>query len=129
MLVGASGFGNGVSLVVAFFVNVAAKVFVVDFVAVFAFNGLASCFGEFNLSLALNLDGFVCCLEGCEKVGFGNFVHFAFDHHDVVVCGTDHELHVGFFELLESGVDYELSTYAGYAYFRDGSVEGDVADR
>ena len=127
VFVGAAGFGNGVSAVVALVMYVFAQVFVVDFVAIFAFY-FAYFFGEFHLSLALLLDGGVCGLEGCQKVGFGDFVHFAFDHHDVVVGGSYHQFHIGLFELLECGVDNKFAVDACNAHLGDGSVEGYVAD-
>ncbi len=127
VLVGTAGFGYGVSAVVALVVYVFAQVFVVDFVAIFAFH-FACFFGKFHLSLALLLDGGVCGLEGCQEVGFGYFVHFAFDHHDVVVGGTYHQFHIGLFELLECGVDDKFAVDACHAHLGDWSVEGYVAD-
>ena len=129
VLVGGTCLGHGVGLVVALVVHVLAEVFVVYFVAIFALNGCASHFGKFHLGLALLLDGLVGSLEGAEKVGFGNFAHLAFDHHDVVVGGAYHEFHVGTLELLEVGVDDIFAVDAGHADLRDGAVEGDVADR
>ena len=70
VFVGASGLGDSVGFVVAFSVDVGAESFVVDFVAVFAFNGGSGCFSEFELSLALHFDSLVGCLEGCKQVGF-----------------------------------------------------------
>ena len=128
MLVGRAGFCDCVCFVVAFVVNVLAEFFIVYFVAVFAFYGSACSFGKFELHLALLFDGVVRGLEGCEKVGFGNFVHFAFHHHDVIVSGADHELHVGTLELFEIGVDYEFAVDTGHTHFADGTVEWYVAD-
>ncbi len=70
VLVGAAGFGHGVSLVVAFCLDIGAEVFVVYFVAVFAFSCGTDFFGEFFLSHAHFLDGFVCGFEGFEEDGF-----------------------------------------------------------
>ena len=67
-------------------------------------------------------------LESLEEDGLGDFVHLAFNHHDVVVGGAYHEFEVGVLELLEGGVDDELTVDAGYADLADGAVEGDVAD-
>lgn len=127
VLVGAAGLGYGVSAVIAFVVYVFAQVFVVDFVAIFAFY-FAYGFGEFHLDFALLLDGGVCGLEGCQEVGFGHFVHFAFDHHDIVVGGAYHQLHIGLFELLECGVDDKFAVDACNAHLGDGAVERYVAD-
>ena len=54
-------------------------------------------------------------LEGSEEVSLGNFVHLAFHHHDVVVGGAYHKLHIGLLKLLESRVDDELAVDAGHA--------------
>ena len=40
-------------------------------------------FGQIELSLALQLDGFVCQLHGVQHVCFRHFVHFAFHHANV----------------------------------------------
>ena len=127
VLVGTSGLSHGISLVIAFFMNVGAESLVVDFMAIFALHGTYS-LGQFELGLALHLDSVMSGLEGSQKFSFGHFVHFAFHHHDVVVGGTDHEFHVGFFELFESGIDYEFTVDTGNTHLRDGSVEWYVAD-
>ncbi len=127
MFVGTALLGDRVSFVVAFFAYVLAQVLVVDLVAVFALDHTEfAC--EFLLCDTLLLDGVVGCFEGFEEHLFAHFLHFAFNHHDVVVGGAYHEFEIGFFELVHGGVDDELAVDAGNAYFRDGSLEGNVAD-
>ena len=74
------------------------------------------------------LAGLAATFEGVEKVGFADFVHFAFHHHDVLGGGAYHEFHVGAFELFESGVDDEFAVDTGHTHFCDGAVERYVAD-
>ncbi len=127
MLVGTTGLGYGICFVVAFFTHILAEVLVMHLVAIFAFHSLACGLGHFKLDFAMLFDFFMGNLEGFEEFGFRNLVHFAFNHHDIVVGGTDHQLHIGLFKLLESGVDYEFTVDTGNTHFRDRAVEGDVA--
>ncbi len=125
VLVGAALLCNRVGFVVAFFANVLAELFVVDFVAVFAL-GVAYFLGQFHLGHALHLDGFVGGLEGVEQNLLADFVHFAFDHHDVVVGGANHQLEVCVFQFFEGGVDNEVSVNACNAHFGNRALEGNV---
>ena len=126
MFVGAACLCDCVSLVIAFVMHVFAKVLVVDFVAVFALDSCACLFGKLHLSLALDLDGIVGCLERCKKVGFRHLAHLAFHHHYVVVGGSDHKLHIGALELLESRVDDKFSVDTSDTYLGDRTVERNV---
>ncbi len=127
VLVGATGLCDSVSLVVALSLYVGTEFFVVHFVAVFALYSSTGSLSEFELNLALFLDGFVGKLEGGQKFGFAHFVHFAFHHHDIVVCCTYHQFHIGALELLECGVDDELTVNSCHTNLGDGSVEGYIA--
>ena len=126
VLVTVSAGGNGVCLVVAGIVYGLTQVFVVHFVAVFALYSRADFFGQLHLCLTHGLDSLVGSFQGSQQILFGHFFHFAFHHHDVLVGGTYHQVHVGLFQLLEGGVDDELSVDAGYTHFSDGTSEGDV---
>ena len=106
--------------------DILTKVFVVLFVAIGALDEFADSFGEFELSLALYLDSFVRNLDGFEHLSFLYFLHFSFDHHDIVEGSTDHQLNIGILELLESWVDDELTIDTCYTHFADRSVEGDI---
>ena len=66
-------------------------------------------------------------LECFEQCAFGHFVHFAFNHHDILFGGTYHDVHVGLLELVEGGVDNVFAVDACYAHFRDGAFKGNVA--
>ena len=126
MLVVVAGSCDSISLVVASFANCFAQFFVVYFVAIFAFYGRTNCFSQFFLCLTLHFDSFVSGLHGVQQVLFGYFIHFTFHHHDVFISGTNHKVHVSFFQLIESRVDNELSVDACYTYFGDRSVEGNI---
>ena len=127
VLVGATGLGYCICLVIALVVDVLAEVFVVDFVAVFALGERAYFLGQFHLGLALHLDGFVSGLESFKQLGLGYLVHLALDHHDVVIGGTNHQLDVGAFYFVKCRVNDEFAVNASYAHFADRAVEGDVA--
>ena len=84
---------------------------------VFALNGGSGFFSEFHLRLALALDCLVGKLESVEQFSFRNFVHFAFNHHNIFISSTYHKVHVGFLKLFKGRVDDELTIDAGYAHF------------
>ena len=127
MLVGTAGFGNSVSLVVAFLAHILAEFFVVDFVAIFTLNGASNFLGKFHLSLAVNLDSIVGAFEGVEQIEFRNFVHLTFNHHNIVVSSTYHQIHVGFFKLFKGWVDDEFTIDASNAHFRNRAIERNIA--
>ncbi|MBQ4255124.1 MAG: hypothetical protein II721_03905, partial [Bacilli bacterium] len=66
-----------------------AEVLVVHLVAVLTL-GLVDLFHEFDLSLALDLDGFVGSFQGAEHFLFAHFLAFAFHHADVFHGGGHH---------------------------------------
>jgi len=125
VLVGAR-YSYGVGLSVAGVVYILAQVFVVLFVAVGALDELTYSFAELKLSLALYLDSFVGYLDSLEHFSFLDFLHFPFDHHDVIEGSPYHELDISRLKLLEGGVDDEFAIDAGDAYLTDRTVEGDV---
>jgi hypothetical protein len=119
-------YSYGVGLSIAGFVYILAQVFVVLFVAVGALDELTYSFAELELSLALYLDGFVGNLDSLKHFCFLDFLHFPFDHHDVIEGSPYHELDISRLKLLEGGVDDEFAIDAGDAYLTDRTVEGDV---
>ena len=68
-------------------------------------------------------------LERLEQVLLGDFLHLSFHHHDVFLSGTHHDVHVGIFQLCESGVDDILAVHPRHAHFRDGPFERNIGDR
>ena len=115
-LVVVAGFGYGVALVVCLAAQSLAQFLVVHLMAVFAFHVGAELFGQFNLHLAHRFDGIHSCFECTDHVLFAHFLHLAFHHHDVFGRGTDHDVHVCFFHLLECRVDDILAIDTCYAH-------------
>ena len=128
MLVGDALLREIVALLVYGIVETLTQFFVVDFVAVLAFLGLASLYGEFGNDAALGLDGLVCGFEGAEHYVFANFFHLAFHHHNVLFGGSDDEVEVGTLDVLHWSIDDILAVKVAYADLADGAVEGYVAD-
>ena len=119
-------FGDVVSLLVASLLDGLAQLVVVHLMAVFALHVLAKFLAQLLLEAAHGLDGLMSALQGSQQVGFLYFLHLALHHHDVLLGSTDHEVHVGILELLESGVDDKLAANACHAHFGDGTLEGDI---
>ena len=69
MFVGIARAGNGISLIVALGPYVFTQLFVVYFVAIFAFYGRTHLFGKFHLCLALYFDGIMGKLHGSQQIG------------------------------------------------------------
>ena len=93
--------------------------------AVFTF-GFADLLHQFDLALALDLDGFVGGFEGAEHLFFGNLFAFAFHHADVLHGGSHHQFEASFLLLFEGGVDDVFVTDEGDANLGDRAVERDV---
>ena len=126
VLVGAAGEGEVVARLVAVGFDFGAEVFVVHFVAVFAF-GLVDLFHQFKLGLALYLDGFVGGFQCAEHFLLAHFLAFAFHHADVFHRGGHHQFEAGVFHLCKGRVDDVFVADEGHAHFRDGAVERYVA--
>ena len=120
-------FGNGVNLVVSFFIDTLAQLFVVMLVAVLAFwIGFLHFGSQIQLSLALDFDSLVGEIQRIHHILLGDFLHLAFHHHDVVHrSGHDH-VDVGIFHLLHGRVDHHLTIHTAYSHFGDRSFEGDI---
>ena len=127
VLVGNALLREVVALLVYCIVQTLAKLFVVHLVAVFAFLGLAGFHGQFGKYTALYLDGFVCGFQRSEHTLFADFLHLAFNHHDVVLCCGNDKVEIGAVDVLHRGVDDIFAVKIAYAYFADGAVEGYVA--
>ncbi len=115
--------GQVVRLLVAGILYGLTQILVVDLVAVLALYGLANLLSQLHLDLAVFLDFIVSGLHGTKQVSLANLLHLTLNHHDVVICGGNHHVHIGLFKLLEGGVYYVLSVYAGYTDLRNGSLE------
>ena len=125
MLVGAAGEGEVVARLVAVGFDFGAEVLIVLLVAVLTL-GLVDLFHELDLSLALDLDGFVGSFQGAEHLLFAHFLAFAFHHADVFHRGGHHQFEAGVFHLGEGRVDDVFVADEGHAHFRNRAMEGDV---
>ena len=128
MFVGYALLGKVVAFLIDSVVEAGTQLFVVDLVAVFAFDGLACLDGQLGNGAALDLDGLVGGLQGTQHHLFRNLLHLAFHHHDVVFGGGDNQVEVGIVNLVHGSVDDIFSVQVADAHFRNRTVEGDVAD-
>ena len=111
---------------IEFVLDLLAQVFVVDLIVVLALLVSTEFFCQLVLELAHRLDSGVSSLEGVDEVFLLNLFHLALHHHDVVLGGSDHQVHVGVGHLLEGGVDDVLAVDAGHANLRDCIVKRNV---
>ena len=117
---------NGISLVIASLTNCLAQFFVVYFMIIFTFHRLSYFFHQLHLSLAMNLDSFVSHLHCFQQFSFGYLVHFTFYHHDVIISSGYHQVHISFFQLIKSRINYKLTIDTCYTYLRNRSVERNI---
>ena len=116
--------GNVVHGLIQLIVHLLAQIFVVHFVVVFALNVFTQFLSQFFLHGAHGLDGIVSHFKGLDKVLFGNLVHFAFNHHDIIFGCAHHDIHVGFLHLLEGGINNILAVNPSNANLADVEIEG-----
>ena len=119
--------GNIVGGLIAGGLYLLAQLLVVNLVAVFALNIGTQLLGQLLLQLAHGLDGLVGSLQSTEQILLANFLHLALYHHDILLCGTNHQVHVGLLQLCKGGVDDIFTVDTGNANLADGTLEGDVA--
>ena len=87
---------------------------------------LAEFFVQLYLNKALFLDSLVSELDSFEHISLAYFVHFTLDHHNVVICGCNHEFEVTVLHFAEGRVNLEFTIDSGDTYFRDRSFERNV---
>ena len=126
VLVVISGSSYCISLVITSLTNCLTQFFIVYFMVIFTFHCLAYFFSQLHLSLAMHFDSFVSYLHCFQQFSFRYFVHFAFYHHDVIISSGNHQVHISFFQLVKSRIDYKLTVDTCYTYFRDRSVERNI---
>ena len=76
--------GDVVGGLVELLVHALAQCLVVDFVIVLTLHVLTQFLREGSLEFAHGLDGIHGGLEGTQQILFADFLHFAFNHHDVL---------------------------------------------
>ena len=118
--------GNIVHGLIQLVVHLLAQIFVVHLVVVFALNVFTQFLSQFFLHGAHGLDGIVSHFEGLDKVLLGNFVHFAFHHHDVIFGCAHHDIHVGLLHLFEGGINNILAVNPSNANLADVEIEGNI---
>ena len=111
-----------VARLIAEVVAVLLELLVIDFVIIFH-NGLANSLHQFLLHLAVNLDSLVSCLESTKQILLGNLFHLTFNHHDVLVGCTYHQVHIGLLHLLEGWIDDIFAIDANNTNFGDWAFE------
>ena len=116
----------GIAGIVGLLAYLFAQLFVVDLIVVLALHVRTAGLRKFFLHLAHRFDGLVRCLQSADEVLFGNLVHLTLYHHDVVLGGTDHEVHVCLLHLLEGRIDDVFAVDTGYADFGGGVFDRDV---
>ena len=112
----ASAFCDGIASVIAECLYCLAELFVILFVAVSPFDSFSDSFGELHLHFAMLFDLFVCEFDGLKHFSFADLFHLTLDHHDVVVCGSDHNVDVGLGHFTEVRVDFELAVDSCHSY-------------
>ena len=103
-----------------------AQLLVVHLVTVLALHVGAQLLRQLVLQLAHRLDGLGGSLQGTDEVLLGHLFHLALNHHNVVLGGTHHEIHIGLFHLLEGRVNNILTINASYANLGNGVLKGDI---
>ena len=102
-----------------------AQILVIDLVVILALLVCAQLLSQFILEHTHRLDSLVGSLQSTDQILLRHFVHLAFHHHDVVLGGTDHQIHVGVGHLVEGGVDDIFTIDTCHTHLRDGVFEGD----
>ena len=117
---------DSVALVVGLLADLLAQLLVVNLVAILALNVCAKFLRELCLEFAHRLDGSHSSLQSTDHVLLRHFLHLTLYHHDVLGRSANHDVHVGFFHLLEGRVDDILTVDACYAHLRDWAFEGNI---
>ena len=68
-------------------------------------------------------------VNSISHILFRYLIHFPFYHGNKLLRGSDHDIHIGFCQLLCTWVDDELPIDTPYAYLGDRSIERDVRYR
>ncbi len=121
------GLSKSVALLVCEIVNLLFDFLVFFIVRIIPLHVLAELFVELFQNAAMLLDLFVSSLDGIQHHILGNFFRLAFDHHDIFLGGSDHELDVSLVHLAEARIDLELTINPGYSNLGDRSEEWNVA--
>ena len=126
LLVGLAGLSHSVALGIDLLAHALVEFLVVGLVAVLAL-GDAQLLGPLLLDQAHGLDSLMGSLQGGNQVILAHFVHFALDHHNIIVSRTYHQFHVSFLNLLKRRVDNEFAVDACNAHLGNGLFKRHIA--
>ena len=74
------------------------------------------------------LDLLVRCFDGSNQHFLGDFVGFAFDHHDGIGGTGDHQVQIALGEILQAWVDDDLIFEQADAHRADWSIKRNRGD-
>ena len=115
-----------VSLLVALSLNLLLQFVVINLMTVFALHVSSEFLHQLLLHYTHRLDSLVSSLQGIEKVNFLNLVHLTFHHHDVILCSTYHQVHVGISHLCLRRINYEFTADTCHANLRNRTLERNI---
>ena len=78
------------------------------------------------LSFYLYFDSLMSEVDGIGHIFFRNLIHLAFYHGYELLRSPNHDIHVGFGQLLGTGVNDELPIDTSYTYLRDRPIERNI---
>ncbi len=126
MFIHSSSLCDSVALVVGFLFNLLAQFVIVNLMAIFTFHVSAKLLHQFLLQFAHRFDSISSSLQCTEEILFRNLFHLTFDHHDIVFCGTYHDIHISLFKLFESRINHIFPVNAGNTYFRNRAFKRNI---
>ena len=119
-------FGDVIYGLIQLVVHLFTQVFIVHLVIILALHILTQLLVQLILNGTHRLDGLVCSLQSVNQVELRHFFHFAFHHHDVVLGGTYHQVHIGLFHLFDSWVDDIFAIDACHTNLTDIEIERNI---
>ena len=106
--------------------NCLLQLLIVHLMAVLTFSLFAISLHHLVDRQTLRFDRLVRSLDSLQHNRLRHLFHLAFDHHDVVIRSSHHQLEVSVLALLEGRVDNHLAVHTRYTYFADRSLERNI---
>ncbi|MPM06584.1 hypothetical protein SDC9_52885 [bioreactor metagenome] len=129
MFIGSAAFCHFIGFRVTKIHDSFAKIFIVHFVAVFAFGiCLVDFCRQLELSFDLFFNGSMSKFQCFHHHFFADFLHFAFHHIDIFSVGSNHQFEVGIFKFFHGRIDDKFAVDTCNTNFRDGAVKRNVGD-
>ena len=126
LLLGQSSLGGLICRSIKLILNLLAQLLIVNLVVVCPLHVSTKFLGKFLLKKAHRLDGLGSSLERADKVLLGHFLHLSLYHHDVVLGGTNHDIHISLLHLLEGRINDILAIDTCYTHLRDVVLKGNI---